>query len=175
MIQNLRKIAALAVLVTLLSQASATGQEQRPKEKVKRTYGAWEVVCVEVEKNEQCIMRQLGQNGEGKKVVEVQVQKLHDVKTEDGQPVPAAIQITTPLGTLLRRGVEIKIDKSEPRTGFFEVCLPNGCLLRDPISEEFLGQLKAGKVAKVTFAVLRVGEISVDISLKGFTRAFKSL
>lgn len=161
--------------MALLWQASAPAQEQESKERVKGTYGAWEVVCVTAQNGEQCIMRQTGQNAEGKKVLEVQVQKLKDVKTKDGKPIPAAIQITTPLGTLLRRGVEVKIDKGEPRTGFFEVCLPAGCILRDPVSEEFLGRLKAGNVAKMKFAVLRAGEIEVDISLNGFTKAFNAL
>lgn len=159
-------------------QAAPQGQSQnvrQAKETVKGTFGAWEVVCFEANGGEQCIMRQLGTTSDGKKVVEVQIQKLTDVKTKDGQPVPAAIQITAPLGTLLRRGVQLQIDKAEPRTGSFEVCLPAGCILRDPMSEEMLNQLKAGRVAKVTFAVLNRGEITVDISLNGFTRAFRAL
>ena len=148
---------------------------QEVKEEVKGTYGDWEVVCISRDGKEQCVMRQFGSTADGKKVLEVQVQKLEGVKTQDGKVVPAAIQITTPLGTLLRRGVSVKIDKGEPRTGVFEVCLRSGCVLRDPMAEEFLGQLKAGKHAKMTFAMLGRGELSVEISLKGFTKAYKSL
>jgi invasion protein IalB len=105
----------------------------------------------------------------------VLIRKLDGVKTKDGKPVPAAIQITTPLGTSLRSGVHVQIDSKEPRTGLFEVCLPAGCMVREAMSEEFLSSLKAGNVAKMSFAVLRQGELKVDISLKGFTKAFSTL
>ncbi len=159
-------------------QAQQSGQktaQQPPKEIVKATYGRWQVVCIKGKDGDHCVMRQFGQTADGKKVLEVQIQKLKGIKTKDGKPVPAAIQITTPLGTLLRRGVSVKVDKGQPRTGLFEVCLPNGCILRDPVSAEFLGQLKAGSAAKMTFAALRRGEITVSISLKGFTKAYNKL
>jgi invasion protein IalB len=57
----------------------------------------------------------------------------------------------------------------------FEVCIPNGCILRDPVSEEFLASLKAGKAANMSFNVLQRGTLSVSISLKGFTKAFGKL
>ena len=47
--------------------------------------------------------------------------------------------------------------------------------IRDPMSEEFLANLKAGNVAKMTFSALRLGTLNVNISLKGFTKAFKKL
>ena len=87
----------------------------------------------------------------------------------------AAIQITTPLGTILRAGVTVKVDAGEPRTGAFEVCVPSGCIIRDPMSEEFLANLKAGNVASMTFNLLQLGTLNVSISLKGFTKAFKAL
>ena len=43
------------------------------------------------------------------------------------------------------------------------------------MSEEFLANLKAGKAAIMTFEALRLGALSVSISLKGFTKAFKAL
>ena len=71
--------------------------------------------------------------------------------------------------------VVLGIDAGEPRTGAFEVCIPSGCILRNPMSEEFLANLKAGKVANMTFDLLQLGTVNVNISLKGFTKAFKAL
>ena len=120
-------------------------------------------------------MRQIGKTADGTKVLVVHIRKLEGVKAPDGKTFPGAIQITTPLGTILRAGVKVQVDAGEPRTGVFEFCIPNGCILRDPMTEEFLASLKAGKAANMSFNVLQQGALSVSISLKGFTKAFGKL
>jgi len=105
----------------------------------------------------------------------VHIGKLDEVKTKDGKNVPAAIRITTPLGTILRQGLKVQIDSGEPQTAMFEVCLPSGCIVSDAISDEYLVRLKAGNAAKMTFNVLQQGSLDVTISLKGFTKAYKAL
>lgn len=177
--------AASLAAIALSGQALAQDQSQSPdqgqaqaqpqdEETVKATHGDWEIVCA-ASKPELCVMRQIGLNAEGKRVLEVRIRKLTDAKTKDGKPVPAAIQITTPLGSLLRAGVRVQIDSSEPTTGAFEVCLPSGCVVRDAMSEEFLGRLRAGTKATMTFGLLQRGEIAANISLTGFTKAFTAL
>jgi invasion protein IalB len=166
---------ALVALVALTLTGPAVAQEAtQPAETVKATYGAWDVVCV-TEKPDQCRMRQIGETADGKKALVVHVGKLKDAKTQDGKIIPAAIRITTPLGSILRAGVKIQIDSSEPQTGTFEVCLPSGCIVSDAISDEYLGKLMAGTVVKMSFNVLQQGTVNVDISLKGFTKAFNAL
>ncbi|MEE8454804.1 MAG: invasion associated locus B family protein [Limibaculum sp.] len=169
-------VAAFAlVLVALMLPGPAAAQDTAPPtETVKATHGAWEIVCSS-KQADLCVMRQFGKNADGKDVIDVRIRKLKDVKTKDGKVLPAAIQITTPLGTILRAGVTVKIDSGEPRTGAFEVCLPSGCVLRDPMSEEFLANLKAGNVANMSFKLLQLGAVEASISLKGFTKAFKAL
>ena len=71
--------------------------------------------------------------------------------------------------------MKIKIDDGESRTGVFEVCIPNGCIIRDPMSEKFLDDFKGGTMAKMAFNILGQGEVVLSISLKGFTNAFKKL
>jgi invasion protein IalB len=164
---------ALAAL-TLSGPAAAQQTAAQATETVKETHGAWDVVCATAQAD-QCTMRQIGKTADGKKVLIVHIRKLDGDKAEGGKTIPAAIQITTPLGTILRAGVKVQVDSGEPRTGAFEFCVPNGCILRDPLSEEFLASLKAGKTANMTFNVLQQGTVNVSISLKGFTKAFKAL
>lgn len=175
---TLKQFVAACLLGTLMlpSTAAAQGsdQSQAASETVKATHGAWEIVCASAQP-ELCVMRQIGKTADGKRLLEVRVRKLDGVKTKDGQAVPAAIRILTPLGTILPPGVKVSVDGSEPRTGLFEVCLPQGCIVEDPMSEEFLGRLKAGAVAKMTFGLIQQGETSIDLSLNGFTKAFGSL
>lgn len=163
-------LAALA-LTALVAPGQAAAQNQ---ETVKATHGDWQVRCSQND-DKLCVIAQVGQTADGKNALEVRIRKLEGAKTKDGQVVPAAIQIITPLGTILRAGVRVSIDGGKPRTGAFEVCVPSGCVVRDAMSEDFLSQLKAGKAAKVSYTMLQKGEISATISLTGFTKAFGTL
>jgi len=166
---------AAFALAAMTLPGSAAAQDATPQtENVKATHGDWEIVCSTTQE-ELCVMRQFGRNADGNKLIDVRIRKLDGVTTQDGTIVPAAIQITTPLGAILRAGVTVRIDAGEPRTGAFEVCIPSGCILRNPMSEEFLASLKAGKAANMTFDLLQLGTVNVSISLKGFTKAFKAL
>ena len=167
-------IVAFALAALAFTGPAIAQDTTQPAETVKATHGAWDVVCVTA-KPEVCRLSQIGETAEGKKALIVNIGKLTDAKTKDGKIIPAAIRITTPLGSILRAGVKIQIDNNEPQTGAFEVCLPSGCIVSDAISEEYLGRLKSGSTAKMTFNVLQQGEVSVNISLKGFTKAFKAL
>lgn len=152
----------------------ALGQQQ-PNEVVRDTHGAWEIRCVEGEGT--CVMAQAGKGPTGSDILEMRIRKLDGVTTEDGKTVPAAIQIAAPLGVLLRAGVQMRIDGNEPRVAPFEICIPNpaACLVRDLLSEELIGQMRAGNAAKLTLVSPTRGEVAVDISLSGFTRAYRSL
>lgn len=167
-------VAAFALAALALPGHPVAQDTAAPTETVKATHGAWEIVCATAQPD-LCVMRQFGKNAEGNNVIEIRIRELEGVTSQDGKTFPAAIQITTPLGTILPAGVTVTVDAGEPRTGVFEVCVPNGCIIRDPMSEEFLANLKAGKVAKMTFNALQLGTLNVDISLKGFTKAFNAL
>ncbi|MCH8168010.1 MAG: invasion associated locus B family protein [Proteobacteria bacterium] len=171
-------IAALALAALTLpgpvAAQDAAPQTASPNEILKATHGDWEIVCSTAQEG-LCVMRQFGKNAEGEILIDVRIRKLEGATSQDGKSFPAAIQITTPLGTILGFGVTVKVDAGESRTGAFEVCIRGGCIIRDPMSEEFLADLKAGKTANMTFSQLQLGTVSVSISLKGFTKAFKAL
>jgi invasion protein IalB len=167
-------MAAVALAALTLSGLAVAQDTAQPAETVKATHGAWDVVC-STANPDQCRMRQIGETADGKKALIVHIGKLTDAKTKDGKDIPAAIRITTPLGSILRAGVKVQIDDGETKTGAFEVCIPTGCIVSDAIPEDFLGRLKSGTVAKMSFNVLQQGTVTVDISLKGFTKAFNAL
>lgn len=163
-------LAAIALGALMLPFPAAAQVE----ETVKATYGSWEIRCA-VAKPELCIMSQVGKTADDKTVLEVRIRKLEDTKTADGKPIPAMIQITTPLGTILGKGVKLKVDDKAERTGGFEICLPVGCVVREIMSTEMLNELKAGNSAVMVFESLQRGPITVTISLSGFTKAFGAL
>ncbi|HUF86419.1 MAG TPA: invasion associated locus B family protein [Thermohalobaculum sp.] len=164
----------LGALALPAISAAQNAQNQDPGETVKATHGAWEIVCA-TSQPDLCVMRQVGKMQDGAEVLEVRIRKLDGVTTQDGETVPAAIRILTPLGSVLQAGVTVQVDATEPRTGIYKVCVPQGCIVEDPMSAEFLGRLRAGAVANMKFGIIQQGEISVAVSLNGFTKAFNSL
>lgn len=168
------RFSALAAAAFLLAAAAA--QPAAAQEQVRETHGDWQVVCAEGQ-GDVCAMRQIGKGPEGSDVLAVTVRALDGVTAEDGRPVPAAIDIVAPLGVALRQGVRVTVDGGQERAAPFEVCMQNGCLVRSPMSEEFLNAMKRGRTARMVVVSTQQGgtEVPVDISLSGFTAAFNAI
>jgi len=163
-----------ACLLALGMAAPASAQQQGgATDEVVETHGAWDIRCTP--EREVCVMHQVGQGPGGNDVLEVRIRKLDGVTTESGQPIPAAIQIATPLGVLLQQGVRLKIDGGETRGLPFQICVQGGCLVRSALPSPVVEAMKAGRVATMTVSSPQQGEIPVEISLSGFIRSFSEL
>lgn len=167
-ITGVRRLAlAAALVVPALAVAQERGDELR------ETHGAWQVRCAPG--TDDCVIAQVGKGPEGNDVLEVRVRKLEGVTGREGEPVPAAIQILTPLGVNLKAGVRVKVDGNEVRGAAYEICAQAGCVVREPMSADFLAEMRAGRTAQMTIVAAPSREITVDISLSGFTRAFSEI
>jgi invasion protein IalB len=54
-------------------------------------------------------------------------------------------RITLPLGMQIPQGTRMLLDKEQPMTGRYIVCLPNGCMADFDVNAEFVGKLKKGQ------------------------------
>jgi invasion protein IalB len=54
-------------------------------------------------------------------------------------------RVTLPLGMQLPQGTRMLLDKEQPLTGRYIVCLPNGCMADFDVNQEFIGKLKKGQ------------------------------
>jgi len=54
-------------------------------------------------------------------------------------------RITLPLGMQLPQGTRMVLDKEQPMTGRYIVCLPNGCMADFDVTPDFVGKLKKGQ------------------------------
>jgi invasion protein IalB len=54
-------------------------------------------------------------------------------------------RITLPLGMQIPQGTRMVLDKEQPMTGRYIVCLPNGCMADFDVNAEFVGKLKKGQ------------------------------
>lgn len=161
---------SLALAVAQAAPAQEASEQQTAPAEVKETHGAWQIRC----SGDVCVMSQAGK-ANGKDVLEIQLRKLQGTKAPDGAVVPAAMQIVTPLGVVLPAGVRIKVDSKKERAAPYETCTQGGCVVRQPIGDDFVNELKAGAKAKVTIVAMPRAEIPVDISLSGFTKAYNAL
>lgn len=153
----------------LESEPAATAQPEVTQ------VGDWGVIC-DANDESSCAMTQLGKDPQGSPAIEFVVRKVDEDKAEiDGVQIAAVADIITPLGVLLEFGLRLKIDGGEERGAPFRICQQHGCLVREPLSSDVIANLKKGNAAKVTVAAEGAGPIDIEISLKGFTKAFDSL
>ncbi len=87
---------------------------------------------------------------------------------------PTAL-FTLPLGVSLPGGVSIKIDTRKKVRIRYERCDKSGCLAPLVLRDEELKAMQTGLKANVAFFDTRGREISIPVSLLGFTSGFKSL
>ncbi|MFK7852636.1 MAG: invasion associated locus B family protein [Granulosicoccus sp.] len=137
------------------------------------TYGAWEVACGPDGKN--CAMAQIGNDASGTPVLEMVVRKLQEPLEVGERTAIAVLDVITPLGVVLTEGLAVKIDGGREESAPFQICTEQGCLVREPIDNELVARLKRGNNAVVSVIAANQGEVSANLSLSGFTKAFGAL
>lgn len=146
----------------------------QPQAYVKETFKDWRVVCVKAGNGqESCNMQQLLRDGNDNPVSQVSIAPLPPAAA----PRAAAIEIATPLETLLSEDLRLGVDTAAPKRYRFTFCTPQACYARFALTAEDVSAFKAGKSAKVTIVPLLAPDQTVDItmSLAGFTAAFDSV
>jgi invasion protein IalB len=159
---RLRKVAA--IFATLLMCAPRVqANDPQPAETVNQTFSDWFVTCP---KENACRMSQvIVQPTTGRLILQLQVHK---------SPVPGAL-LTFPLGILLSTGWRYQIDGGKPKVTPFEICNTEGCHVGLNLDASLLKSLKRGNKMTITFFDAATTEVSVDVSLKGFTKAYGAL
>lgn len=128
----------------------------------------WTKVCGKDEgaKAEICYTTRDFVTDKGQRVVAV---ALYDVKGKTSQKL---MRIMMPLGFLLPPGVRIVVDKSQPVSGRYASCLPNGCFVEAAVKDDFVTALKKGTTLTIS-ARNQVGrEVAFTIPAEGFGKAF---
>ncbi|MFN3613857.1 MAG: invasion associated locus B family protein [Rubrimonas sp.] len=170
--QRISFAAAVAAVLTVAVPASA----QQGEELVRTQFGDWTKLCTQ--DNAMCVIEQIGRTAAGEDALSFQIEKLPQPQDVNGQRVEAVANIRVPLGVVLTQGLRLQIDQGEVTASPFFMCQQVGCLVRAPLQPQLVDQLKRGARATMGYTVLQNGEpaeISVNISLTGFTRAIDSL
>ncbi len=160
------------VLVVLLAATAGAAQESAaPSQKVEATFGDWSRICTASTEGVQVcqIVQSANQNESGQLVFQTAVGYVAD----NDRPI---LYLTAPLGIFLPRGISIFVDDSEEGlTATVQRCDGSGCLGLLAMSETFVDSLKKGNAAKLVFGATAQQNVSLPLSLDGFTKAFDSL
>lgn len=80
-----------------------------------------------------------------------------------------------PLGILLEKGVQIKVDENPAFNVNVRYCAPQGCMAFLNMREELIAQMKGGTSALISFQNAQGQTLNMPITLKGFTEAVNAL
>lgn len=168
-----RFFTSIALMGAFLAYTTAASAQQPPNEELRATHGDWEIRCISG--SDTCAMSQVGKTSDGQRALLVSIQRVTGPKaqTQDGKPIQAAMTVQTPLGILIPYGVRIKIDSDNVIPLPLSRCIPAGCVSQAPMLAEAVSKMKKG--SKAVYGVFLDKEILVDISLRGFTKAFNTL
>lgn len=137
------------------------------------TSEAWEQRCIKTEDgSDPCQIYQLLRDGNGTSVAEFTMFPL----PAGGQAAAGATAIV-PLETLLPANLQLQIDGGTPKVYPYTFCTQIGCVARIGFTAAEIDQLKKGNKAVMTLvpAAAPDQKVALDISLKGFTKAFEAL
>lgn len=81
--------------------------------------------------------------------------------------------VILPLGVLLPSGVNMQIDDRKPFRFDLRYCLPDGCYGFISMKEPLLNILRKGNDLKLMFQTLDGKDMSIGMSLNGFTKALE--
>lgn len=150
------------------SEAKPSG----PRTYTQDGFDDWVLRCLEVpEGTDVCQMYQLLKDEAGSSVAEVNIFKIKD----GGQAVAGGTFIV-PLETLLPQKLTITVDGGGARRYDYSFCSQIGCYARVGLTNEDINRFKAGAVAQVSIvpAIAPDKKVTVEMSLKGFTAAYKA-
>jgi invasion protein IalB len=165
------RAALIAALLTATGTATAWAQAKpEDADRSSQKFQDWRRECepASTDKPENCAIRQVVLNNDGKPMLAVAV-GYFGAKHE-----PGAI-FDLPLGLFLPTGVVLTIPGTEPVRVIIQTCQPQGCRAGLILAADVLAALKKADSAQVTVESAERKKLSTTISLKGFSKAFAAL
>ncbi len=167
------RAALVLVSAACIGQAPARAEEAQPSS-MQEVYGDWSVNCgltgAEGAKTRVCQMSQELRRKETNQLV------LAIGISPGDDKVGAKTTVIAPFGLTLADGLRIELDEAELMKGSFATCVPAGCVVEIPLSNDVIKSLASGKTATAVTTIKASGEpMRTDFSLNGFATAWNRL
>jgi len=158
-----------------LSQMVSSQTTVAAPSSLSETYGQWIVRCATPEVGEGaapavqlCEMAQdLYQRDSGQRILAISLQP--------GTGEGASLTLITPFGLLLSEGITIEVDEAVLLQTGFRTCLPAGCVAVAELDQANVDALAIGQNATVIMTSTNTQQLSITVSLDGFTSAWNRL
>lgn len=141
---------------------------------VAETFGDWQLRCIRTEDgSDPCQIYQLiPEKKTNKPFAEIAI-----IALPGGAEAVAGATVTVPLETLLPQMLNMTVDKGQTKRYPYNYCTEIGCVARLGLTTDDMAAFRKGNVATITVipAPAPTEQVSVDISLKGFTAAFDAV
>lgn len=149
-------------------------ENQIGKDFIKEEHGDWKVLCTIVGEGKapNCRLFQILEDINGGSVAELSIIALSSKAQAE-----AGVNFVSPLGTLLTTQLSMRVDAGQVKRYPFSWCETQGCVVRFGLTKAELSNLKKGNKAIMTIvaAAAPTKPLSLNVSLKGFTAAWKAL
>lgn len=166
-----RPLLAIATGLMVATPALSQSGDEGPSS-ITETFQDWVVQCssevADGDAVRACQMSQeLSRSSDGQRVLNMALQR-----NSDGTPV---LRLVTPLGVVLAQGVGVEAAEQELVRFGFQTCLPSGCIAQGPLEPSDMDELRGGAEAQVTMLGVNGDNVSLTISLMGFSAAWERL
>jgi invasion protein IalB len=139
--------------------------------------GDWSVLCTE--DGTQCAMQQVGRTAQGEDALLIELNKFAEPQTANGRQFVARGVILAPLGVLLPPQIRLDVDGNDLGAVPFFRCTPDNCQAQVQFEQNVIDGFIRGARARFTYVVPsgqgEAQEVTAEVSLSGFTRAYNSL
>lgn len=174
MTKNFCRRAVVGLIALLMISGPAFAQKAKPKQAlggIQVLKGKWAKVCSAKGPGGQCMTTTdafMKVKGIKKPVwlATAAVRVMTDTKTK-------TILFRVPLQVRLQEGMLIRIDNGNISRVEFEFCQNIGCWVVLPANDKLIDRFQDGKKAFLQFSDMRGKTLQVEISLAGFTKAYK--
>ena len=159
-------IAVAAALFAMPAAAQDTSQQGgQTGQPAPAAQPEWIKICSEnpKDKSQVCVVTRERRAATGQLLAAVSLREIKDKKI-----LVAAV----PPGMLLRPGLQIQVDNSEPTKAAYTICFPNLCFAEAEVNADYIGSMKGGNNLIVTTLTQQAKPIKFDISLLGFTKSY---
>ena len=169
------RIIAIWSLLVVLSPVVAAAQSDDGL--TRREVSDWSVLCTD--DGTQCAMQQVGRTAQGEDALLIELNKFAEPQSANGRQFVARGVLVVPLGVLLPPQIRLEVDGNDLGTVPFFRCTPDNCQAQVQLEQNIVDSFIRGARARFTY-VLPSGqgeaqEVTADVSLSGFTRAYNSL
>jgi invasion protein IalB len=157
--------------------AAAEGEQQEAPTYIDQVFDSWQRECLRLPEDagqpdpcqiSQMLFQEPGENPVGK----ITIGRL-----AAGGEAMAGSTIIVPLGTLIPAQLTMGVDNAAAKRYQYRFCEPIGCVAQIGLTNADIAAFKAGKVANIIVVPVQAPdvEVTLPVSLKGFTAAFDSL